>query len=69
MTDGKIQDRNMRRGGVDRAELEQATREHGIASLDEVVLAVMEVDGSISIIPKSSPVVRTKRRFRQRRVG
>jgi len=69
MTDGKIQDRNMKRGGVDRAELEQATREHGVAGLDEVRLAVMEVDGSISIIPKSSPAVRTRRRFRQRRLG
>ena len=49
--------------------VEQATREHGIASLDEVLLAGMEVDGSISIIPKSSPAVRTKRRFRQRRLG
>ncbi len=69
LTDGRIQDKNMKRGGVDRAELEQATREHGIASLDEVLLAVMEVDGSISIIPKSSPAVRTKRKFRQRRLG
>jgi len=69
MTDRKIQDRNMKRGGVDRAELEQATREHGVAGLDEVRLAVMEVDGSISIVPQSSPAVRTRRRFRPRRLG
>ena len=69
LTDGKIQDRNMRRAGVDRAELEQATREHGVAGLDEVRMAVMEVDGSISIVPKSSPAMRTKRKFRQRRLG
>ena len=69
MIDGKIQDRNMKRGGVGRASLEQATREHGVAGRDEVRLAVIEVDGSISIIPKSSPAVRTGGRFRPRRLG
>ncbi len=32
------------------AELEQAVREHGIASIDKVDLAVFEVDGNISIL-------------------
>lgn len=51
--------------GLDRAEVEMAIREHGVASLNEVQLAVLETDGSISIVPTDSKVVRTRRRVRQ----
>jgi uncharacterized membrane protein YcaP (DUF421 family) len=51
---------------IDVEELEMAAREHGIASLADVTAAVLEEDGSISIIPKEgSSVRRTPRRFRQ----
>jgi uncharacterized membrane protein YcaP (DUF421 family) len=39
-------------------------REHGVASLDEIRLAVLEVDGTISVVPKEAQVHRTHRRFR-----
>lgn len=52
---------------IDIEELQQAVREHGLADLDEVQMAVLEVDGTISIVPKSSPTVRTSKRFRQTR--
>ena len=39
-----------------------AIREHGVESMQEVKLAVLETDGSISIVPNSSPVVRTRRK-------
>ena len=43
-----------------------AAREHGIADLSAVAAAVLEEDGSISIIPKSGGKIgRTPRRFRQ----
>jgi uncharacterized membrane protein YcaP (DUF421 family) len=43
-----------------------AAREHGISDLDEVAAAVLEIDGSISIIPKSGGGYhKTHRRFRQ----
>ena len=32
-------------------ELEEAIREHGIASIEEVKAAILELDGSISVIP------------------
>jgi len=36
-----------------------------VESVKEVKLAVLETDGSISIVPKSSPVVRTRKHIRQ----
>ncbi len=57
--------RNMRREGLDRAEVEMAMREHGVASADEVRLAVLETDGSISIVPNDSKVVRARKHVRQ----
>jgi len=55
----------LRKEGVERSELEMAMREHGVESVQEVKLAVLETDGSISIVPKSSPVVRTRKDIRQ----
>jgi uncharacterized membrane protein YcaP (DUF421 family) len=43
-------------------------REHGIPDLSHVDMAVLEVDGSISIVAKESgKVSRTRRRIRQLR--
>ena len=51
---------------VDVEELEMAARQHGIADLGDVTAAVLEEDGSISIIPKEGTTVRrSARRFRQ----
>ena len=51
---------------IDLEELEMAAREHGIADLAEVTAAVLEEDGSISIIPKDGTKIRRiPRRFRQ----
>lgn len=45
---------------------EMALREHGIADIEDVELAVLEADGSISVVPKdrSSGGRRPRRRFR-----
>lgn len=53
------------REGIDQVELEQAIREHGLADVSAVEMAVLEVDGSISIVPKDQQVIRAPRRFRQ----
>ncbi|HEV2010098.1 MAG TPA: YetF domain-containing protein [Candidatus Limnocylindria bacterium] len=51
---------------IDIKELEMAAREHGIADLADVTAAVLEEDGSISIIPKDGTKIRRiPRRFRQ----
>jgi uncharacterized membrane protein YcaP (DUF421 family) len=61
---GKLIPAHMRREGVEEDELIIAAREHGIDDLKEVKEAILEVDGSISIIPKDakSPTSRRRRR-------
>jgi len=48
--DGKQLPENMKKAKVSVQELEEATREHGIDELENVSLAVLEVDGSISVV-------------------
>ena len=48
--DGKPIESHMAREHVSMDELHRALREHGINSLDQVALAVLEVDGSISCL-------------------
>jgi uncharacterized membrane protein YcaP (DUF421 family) len=54
----------MRREGVDQEEVEMAMREHGIVDMKEVQLAVLEPDGTISIVPTTTQMQRTKHRIR-----
>jgi uncharacterized membrane protein YcaP (DUF421 family) len=51
--DGRIEWRNLRREHVEARELMQALREHEVPDPKDVRLAVLEVDGEISIIPKA----------------
>lgn len=64
---GSFVEPNLRREGMERSEIEMVMREHGIESAAEVKLAVLEVDGAISIVPQDAPVVRVHRRIRQLR--
>ena len=64
MRDGKYLTDVMRREGVDQEEVEMAIREHGIADAKEVQLAVLEPDGTISVVPAGTPMQRGKHRIR-----
>jgi uncharacterized membrane protein YcaP (DUF421 family) len=44
--------------GLDDDDLSAALRQHGLESVDEVKLAVLEHDGSISVVPRQGPAVR-----------
>src|SRR5712691_7241349 len=48
--DGKILQEHCERAGITHDELRQALREHGVANIQDVMLAVLEPDGSISVI-------------------
>ncbi len=61
---GKVLKENMSKERITLEELEMAAREHGIADLAGVELAVLEMDGSISIIPFSEQHLRLKRHLR-----
>ena len=62
--DGKYLRDVMKREGVDEEEVEMAMREHGVLDLKEVQLAVLEPDGTISVVPTTSAMTRTKHRIR-----
>ncbi|HZI22287.1 MAG TPA: YetF domain-containing protein [Gemmatimonadales bacterium] len=47
---GKILDEHIHRAGITRDELLQALREHGVARADDVMFAVLEPDGTISVV-------------------
>jgi Predicted membrane protein len=59
---GKIIDSHMRKARITEAELMEAVREHGVASVEDVDLAIMEVDGSISVLSNQYQKKTVKRR-------
>jgi uncharacterized membrane protein YcaP (DUF421 family) len=65
--DGRLMSEAMRQEGVDEEELTRALREHGFVDLSEVRQAILEVDGTISVIPKIGDESRTASRVRRRR--
>ena len=65
--DGRWIDDAIKRERLDADDLDAALREHGIDSIERVALAVLESDGSISVVPKDHRLARPGRR-RQVRV-
>lgn len=65
--DGEALPAALRREGIDAEEMARALREHGVLDVSEVKLAVLEVDGTISVIPVTGPDTRTAGRLRRRR--
>jgi uncharacterized membrane protein YcaP (DUF421 family) len=65
VSDGRAAWERLRREGVTRDELMAALREHGVTRLEDVRLAVLEIDGDISVVPKESIVHRLRRRPRR----
>jgi uncharacterized membrane protein YcaP (DUF421 family) len=63
--EGHYLDPALRKEGLERAQVEMAMREHGIDDIDSVKLAVLETDGSISIVPRGTRMIRTRKHVRQ----
>jgi uncharacterized membrane protein YcaP (DUF421 family) len=64
--DGKYIPEVMKKEGVDQEEVEMSMREHGIVDMKDVQLAVLEPDGTISVVPTGAAMTRTKHRVRYR---
>ena len=62
--DGRVLKHNLARQGLTREQLDTALREHGIEDPSHVHMAVLEVDGTISVVPRDAPVLRTRRHYR-----
>ena len=65
--EGQFLDPALAKEGLERDQVQMAMREHGVADVSEVRLAVLETDGSISIVPRESRVMRTRKHVRQLR--
>ena len=63
--DGKILKTGLQQSKISVDELERAVREHGVSGIDKVDLAVLEVDGNISILSDnfSHKTVKTRRKL------
>ncbi|MEN9338991.1 MAG: hypothetical protein RIQ62_303 [Bacteroidota bacterium] len=66
--DGRVQDHNLQATEITHDELEAAVREHGVIDIQNVTLAMLEVDGNISIIPTEAARIlhQTKNKHRLR---
>jgi uncharacterized membrane protein YcaP (DUF421 family) len=55
--DGEYLARNIRREGLATEEVDMAIREHGIADVSGVLVAYLESDGTISVVPIDAKVL------------
>jgi uncharacterized membrane protein YcaP (DUF421 family) len=58
---GEVIADHLRHEGLDQDTLEAALREHGVANLGDVEMAVLEIDGSISVVPVGSTTKHVRR--------
>jgi uncharacterized membrane protein YcaP (DUF421 family) len=68
LNDGVPIEAKMKKEGITHDQLLAALREHGLTRADQAHMAVLEVDGSISVVPLDSAVFKTKRHFRALRL-
>jgi uncharacterized membrane protein YcaP (DUF421 family) len=65
---GRILAPRLRRELVTRDELHEALRQHGVEDPGDVDLAILEVDGSISVVPRAQPREDSARASRRPRI-
>ncbi len=68
VNDGKYIEAHMKREGVTPEQVMSALREHGIDRLEDAHMCVLEVDGTISVVPQNTPVQRTRHHYRALRL-
>ncbi|MBF6600103.1 MAG: DUF421 domain-containing protein [Dehalococcoidia bacterium] len=69
VNDGRLIERHVVAAGLSEELVVQAIREHGFENLQQVQMAVLEIDGTISIVPTGQGTVRTRHRVRAVRPG
>jgi uncharacterized membrane protein YcaP (DUF421 family) len=63
---GKVIQKHLDRANISTEDLEAAVREHGVAEIKDVDLAVLEVDGNISILSHNFTKKSTRKRILHR---
>jgi uncharacterized membrane protein YcaP (DUF421 family) len=66
--DGRLLDEQLRQEGVTAEEVMAALREHGLERIEDARMCVLEVDGTISVVPKEAIIHRTRHRVRALRI-
>ncbi len=66
INEGHLMMDNLRREQVDADDVLMAMREHGVEEITQVKHAILETDGTISIVTQDTPTMRTRRRVRGR---
>lgn len=66
--DGQLIPAHMRKEGVTRDQIMAALREHGLTRIEEAEMCVLEIDGTISVVTRSSTVFRSKKHFKALRI-
>ena len=69
VNEGKLLTGHMQQEGITRDQVMAALREHGLTKVSEVRMAVLEVNGTISVVPSGSDVLRSRRHFRALRLS
>lgn len=55
---------HLQKEGVDEESLLAALREHGISAVSSVEMAVLEIDGSISVVPADQPTTHVRKNLK-----
>jgi uncharacterized membrane protein YcaP (DUF421 family) len=61
---GEVIEEHLHREGLDLDTLQAACREHGIADVSKVEMAVLEIDGSISVVPTDEHTKHVRRKVK-----
>lgn len=62
---GQVIEANLRKEQLSLDDLTETLHEHGIETLGQVKMAVLEMDGSLSIVPETARVSRTSRKMKR----
>ena len=69
INDGQILEAHVKRAGLTDDLVMQAVREHGFDHVSDVRTAILEIDGTVSIVPISTKPIRTRKRLRALKPG
>ena len=60
---GEIIQKHLQHEGIDQESLEAALREHGVSKVSDVEMAVLEIDGSVSVVQMGAKLSRIKHSY------
>jgi uncharacterized membrane protein YcaP (DUF421 family) len=64
---GRLIEENLRKERIGADDLAEVLHEHGLENVSQVKLCILEVDGSLSVVPEDAPVIRTRKHFKSHR--